>query len=81
MADTNSYPNNFVKFLPQVFQTTTERKFFDATFDQVFSKADNELLYCYLGRRIGGYYDPISDYYAPEPTKATVPLSLIRAAE
>lgn len=60
---------NFVKYLPTVFQTTTEKKFFDATFDQVFSKADNELLYAYLGRREGGLYNPVSDYYVPEPTK------------
>ena len=59
----------YVKKLPSVFQTTTEKKFFDATFDQVFSKKDNTLLAGYLGRRVAGDYNAISDFYIPEPTK------------
>jgi hypothetical protein len=59
----------FIKKLPAVFQTVTEKKFFDATFDQVFSKKDSDLLYGYIGRRKPGSYNPISDFYVPEPTK------------
>lgn len=59
----------FIKKLPAVFQTVTEKKFFDATFDQVFSKKDSDLLYGYIGRRKPGLYNPISDFYVPEPSK------------
>jgi len=61
--------NSYVKFLPGVLQTETEKEFFDATFDQVFSKDQSELITGYLGERVSGYYNPISDYYVPEPTK------------
>ena len=59
----------YIKRLPAVFQTVTEKKFFDATFDQVFSKKDSDLLYGYIGQRIPGYYNPVSDFYLPEPSK------------
>ena len=59
----------YIQKLPAVFQTVTEKKFFDATFDQVFSKKDSSLLYGYLGRRTPGVYNPITDFYLPEPTK------------
>lgn len=59
----------YISKLPAVFQTVTEKKFFDATFDQVFSKKDSSLLYGYLGRRTPGIYNPISDFYLPEPNK------------
>jgi len=59
----------FVKKLPAVFQTVTEKKFFDATFDQIFSKKDSDLLSGYLGRRVPGQYKPITDFYLPEPSK------------
>ena len=59
----------YIKKLPAVFQTVTEKKFFDATFDQVFSKKDSDLLYGYIGQRIPGFYDPVSDFYLPEPSK------------
>lgn len=61
--------SQFIKKLPAVFQTTTEKKFFDATFDQVFSKKDSDYIAGYLGRRIPGRYNPITDFYVPEPTK------------
>lgn len=59
----------YIKKLPAVFQTVTEKKFFDATFDQVFSKKDSSLLAGYMGRRYPGVYNPITDFYVPEPTK------------
>ena len=61
--------SEIIKKLPTVFQTTPEKKFFDATFDQVFSKKDSEYLAGYLGRRTPGKYRPGKDYYIPEPTK------------
>jgi len=59
----------YVKKLPAVFQTVTEKKFFDATFDQVLSKKDSSYLAGYLGRRVPGSYNPITDFYLPEPSK------------
>lgn len=60
---------DFIKKLPSVFQTTVESEFFDATFDQVFSKKDSSLLSGFIGRRNPGTYNPITDFYLPEPTK------------
>ncbi len=59
----------YIKRLPAVFQTVTEKQFFDATFDQVFSKKDSDFLAGYLGRRDPGSYNPITDFYLPEPSK------------
>jgi hypothetical protein len=59
----------YINKLPAVFQTTVEKKFFDATFDQVLSKKDSDYLTGYLGRRVPGSYQPITDFYIPEPTK------------
>lgn len=59
----------YIQKLPAVFQTVTEKKFFDATFDQVFSKKDSSLLHGYIGRRVGGAYNPVNDFYIPEPNK------------
>src|SRR5271166_1361746 len=59
----------YIKRLPTVFQTTTEKQFFDATFNQVFTKKDSTYLAGYLGRRDPGFYNPVSDFYVPEPDK------------
>jgi len=59
----------YIKKLPAAFQTVTETKFFDATLDQVFSKKDSDLLAGYLGRRTAGDYNPVTDFYLPEPSK------------
>jgi hypothetical protein len=59
----------YIQKLPAVFQTVTEKKFFDATFDQVFSKKDSDQLLGYLGRRTPGLYNPVTDFYVPEPSK------------
>ena len=61
--------SDLIKKLPPVFQTATEKKFFDATFDQVFSKKSSEYLAGYLGRRVPGRFDPIGDFYIPEQSK------------
>jgi len=59
----------YIDKLPAVFQTVTEKKFFDATFDQVLSKKDSDLLSGFIGRRDPGSYNPITDFYLPEPSK------------
>lgn len=59
----------YIQKLPAVFQTITEKKFFNATFDQVFSKKDSDMLSGYIGRRDPGGYNPITDFYLPEPSK------------
>ena len=61
--------SEIIKKLPTVLQTTPEQKFFDATFDQAFSKKDSEYLAGYLGRKVPGQYKPNVDFYIPEPTK------------
>lgn len=58
-----------IKKLPSIFQTTTGKKFFDATIDQVMSKKDSERIVGYLGRRDSNLHDPVNDFYVPEPTK------------
>lgn len=60
---------NMINKLPSIFQTVTERKFFDATFDQVFSKKNSTRETGFIGRRNPDEFDPINDYYLPEPTK------------
>lgn len=55
--------------LPTVFQTDTQRQFFQATFEQLFSKKDVESISGYIGRRVPGRYDPINDYFLAEPSK------------
>ena len=52
---------SYIKKLPAVFQTITEKKFFDATVDQVFSKKDSDQIFGYLGRRVPGLYNPVND--------------------
>ena len=61
--------SEIIKKLPTVLQTTPEKKFFDATFDQVFSKKDSEYLAGFLGRKVPGQFKPDVDYYIPEPSK------------
>lgn len=60
---------SYIKRLPPVFRTEVEKQFFDATIDQVLSKKDSDLLAGYLGRRNPGDFNPLSDFYLPEPSK------------
>lgn len=55
--------------LPDVFQNVTQRKFFDSTFEQLFSKKNSEKIDGFIGRRTSGIYDPSSDYYIPQKNK------------
>lgn len=61
--------NRTFRHLPEVFQTETQRKFFDATFEQLFSSKNSEKVDGFIGRRVPGNYDPINDYFLQEPTK------------
>lgn len=61
--------SQFIKKLPAVYHTNPEKKFFAATFDQVFSKKDCDLLSGYIGRRTPPVCDPVNDFYIPESTK------------
>lgn len=58
----------YIKKLPRLLRTDTEKKFFSATVDQLLSPRKNETLDGYIGRRIGGEYDPINDMYVNEPS-------------
>lgn len=55
--------------LPDVFKTDIQRKFFDATVEQAFSKRQIEKINGYIGRRDSGNFDPKNDYYKPELNK------------
>ncbi len=55
--------------LPSNLQTDVNKKFFDSTFEQVFSSVEKESINGYIGRREGGSYDPLKDFYVPEPSK------------
>lgn len=61
--------NKVFNQLPTVFQTVTQRKFFDSTFEQLFSKKNSEKIDGYIGRRTSGLYDPKNDYYIPQKNK------------
>ena len=55
-------------FLPDVFKTETQRRFFDATFEQLFSQPDSEHVNGYIGHRSPGIYTPLKDYYVAQST-------------
>lgn len=61
--------NKVFNKLPTVFQNVTQRKFFDSTFEQLFSKKNSEKIDGYIGRRKSGLYDPQHDYYIPQKNK------------
>lgn len=56
------------KKLPDIFKTQTNEKFFEATFEQVFSKKDSEKFSGFIGRKTGGLVQPTDDYYKSEKT-------------
>lgn len=55
--------------LPVVFQTETQREFFNATVDQLFSTTNSQRAQGFIGRRSGGVFNPTGDTYLSEPTK------------
>jgi len=60
--------NNLPK-LPAVLNTEPNRRFFDATVNQLFSPKDSERVNGYIGRRDSGTFNPVDDYYLEENTK------------
>lgn len=57
-----------LNFLPEIFQTPTNRQFLAATLDQLVNPPVKETIQGYIGSRIG-YGVNANDYYVPEPTK------------
>lgn len=55
-------------FLPAVFQTETNRKFLNATLDQLMSTPDLRRINAYVGRTFAPTFSN-SDNYQPEPTR------------
>ena len=58
-----------VRKLPVVFQTDTQKEFFAATFDQLFSPANVEQAQGYIGRKSSTVNRAPADNYIGEPTK------------
>ena len=52
--------------LPEFLQNPKLKNFFDGTVEQAFSKADNEKVTEWIGRKYGTYYNPFKDNYKPE---------------
>jgi len=61
--------NNTLKFLPSIFQTDTNKKFLNATLDQLTSEADLRKVNGYIGRKFAPTYKP-NDNYVIEPTSS-----------
>ena len=59
----------FSNKLPTILQTDTQKEFFSATFDQLFSPAEVEQARGFIGRRSSDVFNPRVDNYLGEPTK------------
>ena len=57
------------KKLPSLLQTETNKKFFDATIEQLFSKKESKTINGFIGRRESGFFDPNADYYLETDSK------------
>ena len=60
---------NTLKFLPSIIQTDANKKFLNATLDQLTTDADLRKVNGYIGRKFAPTYKT-SDNYVSEPTKA-----------
>ena len=58
-----------LQFLPEIFQTDTNRKFLNATVDQLVSEPNLTKINGYIGRKLAPSYK-IKDSYISEPTKS-----------
>lgn len=58
-----------VEFLPQIFQTSTNRQFLSATLDQLVQEPQYKKTQGFVGRRIGPGVNP-NDSYVIEPDKS-----------
>jgi hypothetical protein len=56
-----------IKLLPEINQTDTLKKFFEATVDHMLQPESVEFLTGYIGSK-PSYYNPTTDYYVNEPT-------------
>lgn len=56
-----------VDFLPEIFQTTPNKQFLNATLDQLVQEPAFKKTQGYVGRRVGQGVNP-NDYYVLEPT-------------
>lgn len=57
-----------LEFLPEVFQTATNKQFLSATLDQVVNQPNTIRLQGYIGSKLGNGVNAL-DYYVTEPTK------------
>lgn len=58
-----------LQFLPEIFRTDTNRKFLNATMDQLISEPNLTKVTGYIGRKLAPSYKT-SDSYITEPTKS-----------
>lgn len=58
---------SIISKLPATHQTSPNKRFFRGTVEQLFSKRNSEKVSGYIGRRIGGEYDPKADNYVSQP--------------
>jgi hypothetical protein len=56
-----------INFLPEVFKTPANRKFLNATVDQLIAEPNFKKLNGYVGRKFAPTYNP-ADNYLPEPS-------------
>ena len=71
MAQTRS-----VDFLPEIFQTKTNRQFLGATLDQMIQEPALKKTQGFIGRKIGPGINPTGARYVVEPTKNRVDYQL-----
>ena len=57
-----------LNFLPEIFKTTTNSQFLNATLDQIVDQPNTKKIEGYIGSRFG-YGVNAKDYYVTEPTK------------
>jgi len=57
-----------LNFLPEIFKTTTNSQFLNATLDQIVDQPNTKRIEGYIGSRFG-YGVNAKDYYVTEPTK------------
>lgn len=64
-----------LNFLPEIFQTTTNSQFLNATLDQLVAQPETRKIQGYVGSKFG-YGVNAKDYYVTEPTKNRVDYQL-----
>lgn len=59
----------YFNLLPEVLQTDVNKTFYDATYEQLFSAKDNNMVDGFVGRRTNKQWDPQNDNYLLEATR------------